>query len=219
MIRHVQRNLLLREGRSIAIFLIAACAIGFVVCKPLLYGALGVLVFCLYFFRNPERTCPEAVADTSLIVSPADGRIVDVSCDNGNASGDYPFKISIFLSVFDVHINRVPCSGTVARIAYTPGAFVPAFVAKSSLANEHNDLVLVCNNKCLVVVRQIAGIVARRIRCWVKEGAVLNVGEPYGMIIFGSRVDILLPSSAAIHVTKGQRVRGGQTVIGRWICT
>lgn len=215
MIRH---NLLFTEGSMILVVLMVAASLGFWLFKPVFYISLGLLLFCLYFFRNPERICPEALTDGNIIVSPADGKVIDIQFDPNNGFEGYAYKVSIFLSVFDVHVNRIPSMGTVQKIFHKPGKFVPAYVPKSSELNERNDLVMLRDDGRTYIVRQIAGIIARRIRSWVHEGSLLPVGSRYGMIMFGSRVDILLPNSVELCISKGQRVYGGQTVIGRWLC-
>jgi phosphatidylserine decarboxylase len=212
------RNLLFSEGRMILIVLLVAIFLGFLFFRPVFYISLGLLLFCLYFFRNPERVCREALTDQDIIVSPADGKVIDIQFDPHNGFEGYAYKVSIFLSVFDVHVNRMPSTGTIQKVFHKPGKFVPAYVPKSSELNERNDLVVLRDDGRTYIVRQIAGIIARRIRCWVHEGSRLAVGSRYGMIMFGSRVDILLPDSVELHITKGQRVYGGQTVIGRWLC-
>lgn len=215
MFRH---NLLFTEGSMILIVLLVAAFLGFLFFKPVLYVSIFLLLFCLYFFRNPERVCPEALIDENIIVSPADGKVVDIQFDESNGFEGYAYKVSIFLSVFDVHVNRMPSTGTVQKIFHKPGQFVPAYVPKSSELNERNDLIVMRDDGRTYIVRQIAGIIARRIRSWVHEGSLLPVGSRYGMIMFGSRVDILLPNSVELQLAKGQRVYGGQTVIGRWVC-
>jgi phosphatidylserine decarboxylase len=127
------------------------------------------------------------------------------------------WKISIFLSPFDVHVHWVPTSGVVDRIVYTPGAFHPSFIPKSSELNERCDVHVRCDAQRRYIVRQIAGAIARRIICWVHEGDSLTCGDTYGMIRFGSRVELLLPANVHIDVGLGQYVYGGSTVIGRWV--
>ena len=218
MISMISKNLLFTEGSKILVALLIGGLLGLLFFKPLFYIALGLFLFSLYFFRNPERTNLEALTDESLIVSPADGRVIDVQYDPNNGFEGYAYKISIFLSVFDVHVNRMPSTGIVQRIIHKPGKFVPAYVPKSSELNERNDLIVVRDDGRTMIVRQIAGIIARRIRCWVHEGSLITVGSRYGMIMFGSRVDLLLPSSVELYIVNGQRVYGGQTMIGRWLC-
>lgn len=211
----LRNNMLFTEGSVILLVVLSCMFLGFFFFKPLFYVALGFLIFCVYFFRNPERVCSAAEQDHTVIVSPADGRVVDVQYDPHNGFEGYAYKVSIFLSVFDVHVNRMPISGAIDKITYVPGSFVPAYVPKSSHLNEHNDLVIVRDDGQTLVVRQIAGIIARRIRCWVRQGSFHTVGERYGMIMFGSRVDLLLPASVELYITKGQSVVAGQSIIGR----
>ena len=218
MIQMIRHNLLFTEGIVILLVLIATALVGFWFFRPVWYISLGLLIFCFYFFRNPERVCHEALADENLIVSPADGKVIEIQYDPNNGFEGYAYKISIFLSVFDVHVNRMPSAGTVEKIVYKPGKFVPAYVPKSSELNERNDLIVKRDDGQTYIVRQIAGIIARRIRSWVHEGSSIPVGCRYGMIMFGSRVDLLLPNTVELSVVKGQRVYGGQTIIGRWSC-
>lgn len=218
MISLMKKNLLFTEGSKILIVLLVVGLLGLLFFKPLFYLMLGLFFFSIYFFRNPERTNPEALADQNLIVSPADGQVIEIQYDPHSGFEGYAYKVSIFLSVFDVHVNRMPSTGTIARIAHKPGKFVPAYVPKSSELNERNDLEIIRHDGRMMIVRQIAGLIARRIRCWVKVGNVVQVTDRYGMIMFGSRVDLLLPDSVELYIVKGQRVYGGQTVIGKWLC-
>lgn len=214
----IRQNLLFTEGSVILVFLLVVGILGFLFFRPVFYLALGMLIFSLYFFRNPERSNKEAFADPFSIIAPSDGRVIEVQYDPDNGFEGYAYKVSIFLSVFDVHVNRMPSSGTIQKIIHKPGKFVPAYVPKSSELNERNDLLIVRDDGRTMIVRQIAGMIARRIRCWVHEGSFISVGSSYGMIMFGSRVDLLLPASVQIYSKKGQRVYGGETVIGRWLC-
>ncbi len=218
MISLIRQNLLFTEGRLILVALLVGGFLGFLFFKPLLYIVLVLFVFCLYFFRNPDRVCLEALNDPSCIVAPSDGKVVDIKYDPQHGFEGYAYKVSIFLSVFDVHVNRMPSAGVIQKIFHKPGKFVPAYVPKSSLLNERNDLVVMRDDGHTFVVRQIAGIAARRIRCWVYEGSLMPVGSRYGMIMFGSRVDLLLPDSVELYIANGQRVYGGHTLIGRWLC-
>lgn len=200
-------NLLFTEGRVILAVIIGVALLGLFLHKSLLILALAGFLFSFYFFRNPERSCPAAEADSSLLVCPADGRVVDVQ----------PGKISIFLSPFDVHVNRVPCAGTIEKLAYKPGKFMMAFVPKSSELNERNDVTVLTKDGKRVIVRQIAGTIARKICWWVTEGDQLEVGKTFGMIRFGSRVDILYePGAIDVAIAVGEYVYGGQTILGRW---
>jgi phosphatidylserine decarboxylase len=169
---------------------------------------IAVLV-CL-FFRNPSREIPQGA---SLIVSPADGKVVKVS---GIAAAEGEPKtqgISIFLSVFDVHVTRAPVDGELEKLEYRRGRFRAAFRDEASFVNEQNILTIRRGDR-LVTVRQIAGLIARRVVCWKQPGAFLKRGEVFGLIRFGSRVDVTLPAEAKIHVRVGDRVKGGSSIIG-----
>ncbi len=211
------KNLLWTEGKTIVGALLGISIIGLVFYIPLVYCAGVSLLLSLYFFRNPSRTCPETSCEPSIIICPADGRIVDVQ-ELSLAQGVYQRKISIFLSPLDVHVQWVPMTGMVESCTYKQGKFTLAFVPKSSELNERNDMVIKDASGRQILVRQIAGTLARRICCWVHPGMTLQRGEKYGMITFGSRVDILLPEHVELDVKRGDRVYGGITIIGRWIC-
>jgi len=166
---------------------------------------LLLTVFVAFFFRNPNRVIPP---DPKAIVSPADGRVVKIE-HVGNVT-----KMSIFLSIFNVHVNRSPIGGRIDAIEYKPGKFRAAFDHAASVENERN-VIMVSDGELKIVFTQIAGLVARRIVCWKRAGDIVKKGELIGLIRFGSRVDILFPSMAEVTITKGARVRGGSTVIGR----
>lgn len=167
--------------------------------------------FSIYFFRNPARRVPEG---EDLLVSPADGKIIDITKVSGKdpLDGD-SLRVSIFLSIFDVHINRMPAAGEVASVIYRPGRFLAAFDSRASEVNEQNS-VLINGERARILINQIAGLIARRIVCWVTEGDKVKKGEPYGLIRFGSRVDIFLPFKTNLMVKVGDRVRGGETILG-----
>lgn len=169
--------------------------------------------FSLYFFRDPEREIPTG---DSLVVSPADGKIVGIDSVEHVPFIDGPAKrVSIFLSIFDVHINRAPIKGKVAYRHYTPGEFLPAFEPKASVDNEQNAIGIEGSEGYRVLVKQIAGIIARRILCWKNPGELVETGERFGIIKFGSRTEIFLPLDARIEVRLGQRVYGGSSIIAR----
>jgi len=216
MLAFLRTNLLWSEGLVIALVLVAFAVITFLFFRPLFYVVLALLFFCLWFFRNPERVCQQALNDPSVLVCPADGKVVDIQVSEDNKFEGYAQRVSIFLSVFDVHVNWTPMAGEVKKIAYRPGDFKFAFLPKASELNERNDLLLSSADGKTILVRQIAGTIARRICCWVQEGEQVALGQKYGMIRFGSRVDILLPKNVELAVGVGQRVYGGQTVLGRW---
>lgn len=167
-------------------------------------------LFTAYFFRDPERAVPD---DPRLVLSPADGKVVLV----GPAPADGPLgpdatQVSIFLSIFDVHVNRSPIAGRIARVEYHKGEFLPAFDDKASLRNEQNS-VTVEDGARQVVFKQIAGLIARRIVFRKHEGDSVSRGERVGMIKFGSRVDVFLPKDARIRVTRGDRVAAGTSAL------
>lgn len=170
-----------------------------------------LFLFCLFFFRDPERQAPE---DPSAIIAAADGKIVavkDVHEDRFLKSN--AVQVSIFLSVFDVHVNRIPMSGTVGFFEYMTGRFLAAFNHRASAENEQT-IIGIEQSGTRILVKQIAGLIARRIVCHVKEGDVVERGKRFGLIKFGSRVDYLLPSNVKVAVKVGERVVAGKSVIG-----
>jgi phosphatidylserine decarboxylase len=171
-------------------------------CLPILLAA-----FVSYFFRNPTRAIP---AGAKLVVSPADGRIVKVAAvEQGSETR---CQVSIFLNVFDVHVNRAPIEGELERLEYRRGRFVVASKDEASRVNEQNVLTIRGPDATLVM-KQIAGLIARRVVCWKKTGQKMERGEVIGLIRFGSRVDLLLPENANVVVCVGDRVKGGSSVI------
>jgi phosphatidylserine decarboxylase len=177
--------------------------------------ALAVLTIAIAaFFRDPERKIPTG---DGLVVSPADGRIVAIAPVEGNALfADAVTRISIFLSPLDVHINRAPVAGRVSAVRYQAGKFIAAFKEEATRYNEQNALHMVDERERNLGVVQVAGVVARRIVCRAKAGDILSRGERFGLIMFGSRTDIYLPQSCKLEATEGQRVTGGETIIGRF---
>jgi phosphatidylserine decarboxylase len=172
--------------------------------------SLALTLFVLYFFRDPERTVPQSAG---AVVSPADGRVIVVKDIFEPTYLKQEVKqISIFLSVFNVHVNRSPISGTVETVKYNPGKFHVASVDKASLDNEQTAMVI-SDGKHKVLVKQIAGLIARRIVCYAEPGDAIRTGERYGLIRFGSRVDIFLPRDADLKVKVGDRVTGARDVI------
>lgn len=199
--------------KFIAIFAVATILIGWWV-HPLFYLGLALTIWCTLFFRNPVRVTP--VGD-NLVISPADGKVSSVAPalpPKELGLGEEPLmRICVFMSVFDVHVNRAPVAGKVERVAYTPGLFINAELDKASEHNERNGLVIsMANGKSLGVV-QIAGLIARRILCFVREGEALHAGERFGLIRFGSRLDVYLPEGATPRVAVGQRAVAGETIL------
>ena len=170
---------------------------------------LALSGFVAYFFRDPERSSP---TEPGVLLAPADGKIVAVSPLQNDLAQPSGTLVSIFLSVLDVHINRIPASGTVVDVHYQPGKFLPAFRPHASHLNEQNIVTLQAEGT-RVIIKQIAGILARRIVCRVKAGDTLRSGERFGLIRFGSRVDLLIPPEFAVYARPGQRVRGGESVL------
>lgn len=166
------------------------------------------------FFRDPDRAVP---AGEDLIVSPADGKVIVVSPGSVN-----PFtkaeaqKISIFMSVFNVHVNRIPGSGRVSKVSYHPGKFIPADREDASLKNEHNAVFLETENGAEICVVQIAGLIARRIICYAQTGDRFKKGQRFGLICFGSRLDVYLPAEIHLDVKIGDRVSAGTSILGRF---
>lgn len=208
-------NLLWSEGWYILVWLIVSFLIGWIFFRPLSYVSLLFLIFSFYFFRNPDRLSVAALYDDTILVCPSDGMVVDIQYSAENNLEGYAQKVSIFLSPFDVHVNWTPMAGIIKETKYRPGTFSMAFLPKSSELNERNDIIIASDDKH-ITVRQIAGTIARRICCWVMPGQKVPLGHKYGMIRFGSRVDVLLPQNVALAVGVGQHVYGGQTVLGQW---
>ncbi len=187
-----------RAGLKIVILLIAISLILWVVDSKISLILLVFAVFLAYFYRDPERDIGEGV------VSPADGKIVDIS----------DRRVEIFMGIFDCHVNRSPCDGVVEKIEHSGGRFLPAFL-KESVKNEKNRILIKSENG-MFVVEQIAGIFARRIICYLKEGERIKKGQRIGMIVFGSRVALEVPEGYRFTVRKGERVKAGQTVAVRY---
>ena len=172
----------------------------------------GLTSFVLYFFRNPERTIPQ---DEGAVVSPADGRIVQKKrVTEEKYIGGEAIKVSVFMNVFNVHVNRSPYAGKVKEVDYFAGQFVNASLDKASEMNERNAVLMETDNGKKLLFVQIAGLVARRIVCYVKPGDTLEKGERFGLIRFGSRVDVYFPVDSDINVTIGDTVVAGETILG-----
>ncbi|MGE0450770.1 MAG: phosphatidylserine decarboxylase [Vicinamibacterales bacterium] len=172
-----------------------------------LFLAAGIFLF---FFRDPDRRVA-AVADA--VLSPADGRVLVAGPASADAAPEGEWlQVSIFLSPLDVHVNRVPVSGRVNRVLYTPGRFLPAYREEAASTNERSEIWIDHGGE-MVVARQIVGMLARRVVCRVKAGAEVHAGDRYGVMKFGSRMDVFLPTTARILVEVGAAVRGGETVI------
>jgi len=175
-------------------------------------GAICVLLglFVFYFFRDPDRTTP---SDPTAVVSPADGHVVEIVEEP--LEGKVGRRISIFLSIWDVHVQRAPSAGKIAKVVYQPGRFYAAFRSAASQNNEQN-VIYIDTPQGTLIFKQIAGAVARRVLCWKKEGETVALGDRVGMIRFGSRVDIWLPAEATLAVRRGQMLKGGETILAKW---
>jgi len=176
--------------------------------------SLAGTAFVLYFFRDPSRVVPD---DASTLVSPADGRIILIEqvVDDCYLNASVQ-KISIFMNIFDVHVNRVPFAGQVERIVYSPGRFYSADSSRAALENETCAVVLDGGQGRRMAFVQMAGLIARRIVCWAEKGDSLSKGSRFGLIRFGSRVDLYLPLELRLEVKMGQRVKAGATILGRF---
>lgn len=172
-----------------------------------------VTLFVAHFFRDPQRV---ASADIPEMLSPADGKVIAIKRVEGNRFFQKPcMKISVFMSVFDVHVNRIPFSGTIEGAYYQKGRFLAANHGKASLENEQNWLWIQTDTGHDVVMTQVAGLIARRIVCWPSVGDQVLRGERFGLIRFGSRMDVYIPENSSILVSKGQHVYAGETVLCR----
>jgi len=171
-------------------------------------------LFIIWFFRNPERNIPEG---ENIIVAPADGKIIDIKSNiECRPLKRQMIRISIFMSLFNVHVNRIPCSGKIKKIIYNHGKFISANKDKASLENEQNAIILETPNGDAIMFVQIAGIIARRIVCWLHQGDYVIKGQRFGLIRFGSRVDVYLPCNVQLMITKGEKVKGGETILARF---
>tara|TARA_R110002020_G_scaffold364263_3_gene576590 strand:- start:6455 stop:7288 length:834 start_codon:yes stop_codon:yes gene_type:complete len=205
-----------REGyKFVAGFFVASVLLG-LIADPLFWIGLVLTAWCAYFFRDPERVTP---LDDDLVISPADGRVSSVvrmmpPAELGLGS-DEMLRISVFMNVFDCHVNRAPVKGRVVRKVYSKGSFLNAELDKASSENERSGLVLETGHGQIGVV-QIAGLVARRILCWADENDRLDAGERFGLIRFGSRLDVFLPASARSLVSVGQTAIAGETTLAEF---
>jgi phosphatidylserine decarboxylase len=202
-----------REGLP---FIISTGLIGFLLIFtgfPFYAIPIGIIfLFVTYFFRDPERRVYE---QANGVLTPADGTILNIRhIDNSsNPLGEPAYRISVFMSLFNVHVNRIPVGGRILDIAYNPGKFFAANLEKSSGQNENNQITLLTDNGLKIVFIQIAGFVARRIACWVKEKDHVKAGQRCGLIRFGSRLDIYLPFGSRVIIQPGDKVRAGETII------
>jgi len=215
---------LTKYGRDVIIttaiiIIIVVVAASFIDVAPVRWGIWLIAglfaAFTLYFFRDPERSVPpEANGNANVVVSPGDGKVVQiVETEERQFFGGKVTQVSIFLSPLNVHVNRIPLSGTVTFFRYIKGDYIVAFHEKASEKNERTEIGIE-NGSTKVLFKQIAGYVARRIVCPIKEGDAVTIGERCGMIKFGSRVDVLFPPDSEIRVKIGDVVCGGETIVG-----
>ena len=206
---------LAREGYPFILASIFVIIITWVIgLRGVSYFSLGLAIFIISFFRDPERDIP---SEEDSVVSPADGKIIIVDkIFEDRFLKKEAIKISIFMNVFNVHVNRVPASGKVLGVFYNPGKFFSADKDKASLENEQNALLIEAKNGKRFVVNQIAGLIARRIVCYTKEGDTLEKGKRFGMIRFGSRLDVYLPVDCKINVSIGDKVKAGSSILAYW---
>jgi len=206
--------LLWREGR-IYLLILAVVAVGAYLWHPwLLVIPLAVLIFLAYFFRDPKRVPPAENRGEAAFLSPADGKVMVVSEVEEPFLFAGPAKlVTIFLSPLDVHVNRAPISGEVVEVRHKKGLYRPAFLVDAPSVNERN-YVAIRNERVQCLLVQIVGVVARRVVCWAKKGDRVARGEKFGLMKFGSSIQIFMPSDTACAVRVGERVVGGETVIG-----
>ena len=209
-----------REGFS---FILPSCFfsllflfLGLLWHSSLLYASLAmgiVTLFAIYFFRDPNRDIPNG---KNALLTPADGRVLDVCClkDANNPLGEPAVKVSIFMSLFNVHVNRVPASGRISKISYKPGKFFSANLDKASEQNENNMITVQTDEGQKIIFVQIAGLIARRIVCWIRERDIVEAGQRFGLIRFGSRVDVYLPEDSRIIAKPKDKVKAGESILG-----
>jgi len=194
-------------GGALAVGLIAGVAAGRVWALP--FAALAL--FFAFFFRDPDRSV--TTDDEDAVVSPADGRVMIAGAALADATPPGTWQqVTIFLSPINVHVNRIPVSGRVTRVAYTPGRFLPAYREDAGGANERSEI-WIDHKGQTVVARQVVGVLARRVVCRAQNGAEVRAGDRFGIMKFGSRMDVFLPPNASIRVRPGDTVRGGETII------
>lgn len=205
---------LAREGYPFILASVFVTIASWFIFQPAVFILILWTVFVIWFFRDPDRDIP---SDENAIISPADGKVIII----GKVFEDRilkaeAIKISIFMNVFNVHVNRAPASGKVLKIIYNHGKFFPADKDKASLENEQNALLIELKNGKRLVVNQIAGLIARRIVCYVKPEDGVEKGQRFGMIRFGSRLDIYIPTDCRTNVKVGDKVSAGVSIIGYW---
>ncbi len=210
-----------KEGLPIIVVfgaMAVAITIGAILNPGLLFGAFtligwGFVLFSMYFFRDPERRIP---TEPNVIVAPADGKIILLDKTTEEVFfGTRVHRVSIFMSVFDVHVNRIPLEGRITYLKYIKGKFLPAYQNAATYENEQT-IIGIENDKTKLLFKQVAGIIAKRIVCNLRDGWLVQRGQRFGMIKFGSRVDLFLPLEVQLQVELNQKVRAGETIIGRY---
>ncbi|MEY4528151.1 MAG: Phosphatidylserine decarboxylase proenzyme [Nitrospirota bacterium] len=190
---------------------VTLCA-GWLGWTPVAVIGAGLTLFVSWFFRNPARVVPEGAG---LVVAPGDGKVIAIEEEfEPRYLKEKSLRITIFLNVFDVHINRIPCEGTIEDVQYQPGLFLVASKPEATVKNEQNALMIKATSGVKVLCVQVAGLIARRIVCWVSPKDRAIRGERYGLIRFGSRMDTFLPLGTNVRVAVGDRVKGGETILG-----
>ena len=205
---------LAKEGLPFVLIGCAVTALLFYSGLVLLSVMTGILsLFIIFFFRDPYR---DNDTDSKAVLTPADGTVLDIKHieNENNPLGEPAIKVSIFMSIFDVHVNRIPVAGTVRKIMYHPGKFFRANLDKASEYNENNKVILETADSRRIVVIQIAGLIARRIVCWIKVGDQVETGQRFGLIRFGSRLEVYLRFDSRVTAQPRQKVKAGKTVIG-----
>ncbi|MDT7042414.1 phosphatidylserine decarboxylase family protein [Candidatus Nitronereus thalassa] len=194
---------------------VPAVLAGFLGCKKVSFALGAIACFTGWFFRNPARTIP--LGDDFILAS-GDGQIIAIQEEfEPRYLKEQCIRISIFLNIFDVHINRMPCAGTVVDVAYQPGQFINASDPDATVHNEQNALMIETPSKQKVLCVQVAGLIARRIVCWVQPGETAVPGERFGLIRFGSRMDTFFPVNSRIRVKMGDRVKGGESILAELV--
>ena len=202
---------MVKEGYFFGVPPLALAAVLFLLKWPIAAGVfLFLALFVFSFFRDPERVIP---SEPGTVVSPADGRVVVLTDEE--FAGRRGKRVSIFLAIWNVHVNRSPAAGTIKKMEYRPGKFLAAMLERASLENEQNVFTL-STEEGEIVFKQIAGWIARRVVSWKKAGESVDRGERIGLVRFGSRVDVWLPEGAEVAVKLGENVKGGSSVLARW---
>ncbi|QED22887.1 phosphatidylserine decarboxylase [Candidatus Deianiraea vastatrix] len=206
-----------KEGERFVIMFAIATVILFFMNSVLCTISFFLTLCCIGFFRDPEKMIPK---QSGIILAPGDGKvtkvaIVEAPAEIKSLAGQEMLKVSIFLSVFDIHVSRVPVGGKIIETNYIPGKFISAELEKSSAENERNAIVIQTENNDKIGCVQIAGLIARRIVSEAKDGMEYNIGDRYGIIRFGSRMDIYMPTKYIVNVVEGQITVGGETIIAK----